>query len=628
MVVAGWMLGAAPAGAANGVPKATPAAKAAPAKVRQPAAARETDQRNILERIAAGRDAASAIAGYRKAYGDSASPSVDRGAERRQLQEAEQALHGALLPLQKLNSASAAQLAPAWQASQAWRAAVLVHDGHQQAIEARLAKADGGAAYLGKFRTIAGQRKTQQEQLGKLIDAIVGTEPAAPQEARAIGPATVKAALAMLDAKRARPAPEPVLRALGLPVGGLNLATRAPVRTPLLTPSYATTGETPAAPADSAGAPEAPLSDDIVKQASALGNDYVRIYEFVRNQHRTEWYPGSVRGAVGTLRGGVGNDVDQASLLVALLRAAGVPARYVHGVVELDVDKVAADLGLADAALVPAALTKAGVAYAPIARGGKIAAVQVEHVWVTALVPYTNYRGASVDASGKTWIPLDASFKDSIWTAATVSMADAGSPAALQAEYLGQQRIESFALFVEHRATDAMQRRDGPYAKFADALGKQETAQMNLSLLPNTLPYPVLAVTAESAALPAADLVQARLTLRNGSNTVLDLQVPVHEVVNQRLTLSYQPATLEDQRLSLSFGGLDAVPLYLISLRPQWNLGGKPRLLGSDAVAPGANLTLEVTLSGPFGSQRVNQSVMAGAYQAVHIGGAAATRPA
>ncbi|UUZ48768.1 hypothetical protein LP420_39915 [Massilia sp. B-10] len=169
--------------------------------------------------------------------------------------------------------------------------------------------------------------------------------------------------------------------------------------------------------------------------------------------------------------------------------------------VELDADKIAADLGLADSTLVPTALTKADVAFTPLTRGGKIAAVQVEHVWVTALVPDTNYRGASVDASGKTWIPLDASFKDSSWSTATVGMADVGAPAALQAEYLAQPRTESFASFIERRATDALQRRDGPQASLASALATQKTTQMNLSLLPNSLPYAVVAVTAESAAL-------------------------------------------------------------------------------------------------------------------------------
>src|SRR5581483_6428728 len=42
-------------------------------------------------------------------------------------------------------------------------------------------------------------------------------------------------------------------------------------------------------------------------------------------------YTGSLRGARGTLWSKAGNALDRASLLVALLGAAGIPARYVEG---------------------------------------------------------------------------------------------------------------------------------------------------------------------------------------------------------------------------------------------------------------------------------------------------------
>jgi transglutaminase-like putative cysteine protease len=46
----------------------------------------------------------------------------------------------------------------------------------------------------------------------------------------------------------------------------------------------------------------------------------------------TELYAGSKRAALGTLREGRGNHVDQASPLDALYRAAGIPARRAgHG---------------------------------------------------------------------------------------------------------------------------------------------------------------------------------------------------------------------------------------------------------------------------------------------------------
>jgi transglutaminase-like putative cysteine protease len=34
-----------------------------------------------------------------------------------------------------------------------------------------------------------------------------------------------------------------------------------------------------------------------------------------------------------------GNDFDQASLLIALFRAANIPARYVYGTVEIPIEK-------------------------------------------------------------------------------------------------------------------------------------------------------------------------------------------------------------------------------------------------------------------------------------------------
>ena len=105
---------------------------------------------------------------------------------------------------------------------------------------------------------------------------------------------------------------------------------------------------------------QAPLSEAILRQAQTLGHDAVAIFEFVRNSVAPELYAGAMKGAEGTLRQGSGNDVDQASLLIALLRASQVPARYVRGLVELSVEEVASELGLADPQTVPSALHPAG----------------------------------------------------------------------------------------------------------------------------------------------------------------------------------------------------------------------------------------------------------------------------
>ena len=57
------------------------------------------------------------------------------------------------------------------------------------------------------------------------------------------------------------------------------------------------------------------------------------LFEFVRDKISYSFYYDTQYGALGTLNNKEGNCVDQAHLLVAFLRAAGIPARYCHGTV-------------------------------------------------------------------------------------------------------------------------------------------------------------------------------------------------------------------------------------------------------------------------------------------------------
>lgn len=72
----------------------------------------------------------------------------------------------------------------------------------------------------------------------------------------------------------------------------------------------------------------------IIKKAAELGNDPIAIFSYVRSLGY-ESYKGSLRGARGTLWSAAGNSVDQANLLVAMLRASGIPAGYRHGMLDI-----------------------------------------------------------------------------------------------------------------------------------------------------------------------------------------------------------------------------------------------------------------------------------------------------
>lgn len=71
--------------------------------------------------------------------------------------------------------------------------------------------------------------------------------------------------------------------------------------------------------------------DYILDQARRLGFDADRIAAFVRDDVPLDEYEGVLRGAVGTLWAGTGNELDRALLLEALLNRSGIPTRLVQG---------------------------------------------------------------------------------------------------------------------------------------------------------------------------------------------------------------------------------------------------------------------------------------------------------
>ena len=80
------------------------------------------------------------------------------------------------------------------------------------------------------------------------------------------------------------------------------------------------------------GTVDADTSDGFIQAKMAeIGPGLDAAVAFVRDEIGYEVYRGSLRGARGALWSAAGNSVDQASLLIALLRAQGIPARYVRG---------------------------------------------------------------------------------------------------------------------------------------------------------------------------------------------------------------------------------------------------------------------------------------------------------
>lgn len=73
------------------------------------------------------------------------------------------------------------------------------------------------------------------------------------------------------------------------------------------------------------------LAASITKGMSSNYDKAVAIFNWVRDNIGYSFYYNTKYGAVGTLNADTGNCVDTTHLLIALERAAGIPAKYVHG---------------------------------------------------------------------------------------------------------------------------------------------------------------------------------------------------------------------------------------------------------------------------------------------------------
>jgi RHS repeat-associated protein len=146
----------------------------------------------------------------------------------------------------------------------------------------------------------------------------------------------------------------------------------------------------------------------IPELARALKYDANLIYEYVYTNIEYSPTYGLKKGALGTLLDGVGNDMDQSALLVALLRASGYTATYQYGQIRLFPADIAAFYGVDVSNACPLAnlLTRGGIPVTIYVSGtpvctSPLAGADVTHTWVTVT-------GGSL---GATTYVLDPSYK-------------------------------------------------------------------------------------------------------------------------------------------------------------------------------------------------------------------------
>lgn len=354
---------------------------------------------------------------------------------------------------------------------------------------------------------------------------------------------------------------------------------------------------------------EVQFSPEIKAKALELGNNPVKIYEWVRNNFKYEPYYGSLKGAQQTLLETSGNDFDQASLLIALLRAANIPAKYASGTIELPIERVMTWLGVKDPTVAANIIASGGIPAKAGLSGGKITSLRLEHVWVEAFVNMYPSFGAK-SGPGNAWTPIDPSFKEqelntSVDTSKVVKFNEA--------DYLRTQSklppslTYLFALEDYHTANFQGGMHEMFYLK--------RIKQHEFGVLLGTLPYKTVVIGSKFASIAASARHSISIALRDpATGEATSVAKDVCELTGKQITVSYAPATDQDSAVMANYGGLLKTPAYLVKVKARVKVGDAVVLEGpSVSLGEPLKLSLGFTSPGGFGDS-IETEMAAGVY--------------
>ena len=339
-----------------------------------------------------------------------------------------------------------------------------------------------------------------------------------------------------------------------------------------LIPSAEATENLPTS-ADLAETLETPQTQEIRDLAQKLGGTSVSLYEYVRNSFVYEPYSGSTKGATQTFKEKTGNEWDQASLLIALYRASGVPALYVVGTVEIPIDKAMSWLGVEDPKMAGSLLATLGRPTSIVYSGSKITALRTQQVWVRAYVPFLYSRGATTGA-GDMWVDVDPSFKGQ---AITTTLTATGMPVFDQAGYLSTFRSESPLDYYKSQLQTYLDVNNPGYV--SDALAPEsEITPERFGILIGQLPYSIKSITGTYSEVPDSYRQKFTLSITDPSTgeSLLNYSTSMPQIIGKRLTISYAPATSADEAMVAAHGDLYSTPAYLLNLKSQIKIGSSP----------------------------------------------------
>lgn len=341
----------------------------------------------------------------------------------------------------------------------------------------------------------------------------------------------------------------------------------------------------PPGAADLAETKDVKFTTAITLIAGALGPNPVDLYNFVHDTIEFDIYFGSLKGADGCLREGRGNDFDQASLLIALLRYHNIPARYEFGTLRLSLDQ-AQQLSLThidiegggNITAINQSLSSMGIPALRVLgnpQGTYSLYIDVDLCWVRAYVPSTNYRGRTGGGSSASdWIYLFPAFKQHEYIEPQVNLK--GKVLFDQDDFFQNAPIDELPIkYFQDKVFTYIQANNLPCPTLSAAMIERRIVQERLDVLPVALPAPIVIGQYGSynylapvvwSEIPAGFRHQLTIQAKYEDpywpdpETDFSATITLPETYGKKIAVEWPGATKADQEAIEIAGGVDKVP--------------------------------------------------------------------
>lgn len=338
------------------------------------------------------------------------------------------------------------------------------------------------------------------------------------------------------------------------------------------------------------------VNDEIRTEFEELSS-VLEVYQYIKNNYMPEFYYGSRKGSVGAFEEKAGNDYDLSSLLLAVLRDREIPAHYVRGEIEITAEQAIKWTAADNINAALRMISSLGIPVTGLTKDGDIVAVRLEHVWVEAYVPYTDYRGVGNQAGESLWIPLDVSFKE-LNHLEGIDLTSLENYLNDESNFLTSDS-EIYGVSLGQIST-SIDKQNSAFAKYIlengygestreEIFGGREIVYEDLEYLPLTLPYKVLGKMDSFSDIPLQltdsilfSLVgnsAYELEFTGGESISKKLYTP--DLYGKRVVLAYTPASETDEAILEQYGGIFKTPAYLLKLKPQLIVDGEVVAEGS-----------------------------------------------